>query len=239
MYRLVATDVDGVVKPYHDPVPREISDLLKKISQHCRIIFLSGRQITWLDGLILGMGLRPNRTILVGEEGSVIYFPDEVRIIYALEKDELKKFQRIRNSLKDELERSFGDKIFIPCTRVILTMAAGEYFEEVDNYVKKFLEKNHAKNLCRLIYHRMHNVIQVFPVNVDKYVSLRRILAELGISDEEVIALGDGLNDIPMLQKAGLSIAVGDNPEVKRAAKVHFEDPIEAFSYVLKIIRRE
>jgi len=236
-YKLVATDVDGVVKPYYDPVPREIAELLREISEYCSIVFLSGRQVTWLEGLIYGMGLRPDNIVLVGEEGSVIYYPKNHKIEFPLDKIELEKFSGIRNKLKNQIEDKFGGRVFIPCTNVILTIAAEELFDRVNKYVLDFLKKNDAEGLCRIIYHRTHNVIQVFPSSIDKYVALRMILRENNVQEEEIIALGDGLNDIPILERAGVSIAVGENREVKKVAKKHFLDPKDAFEYVLSLVK--
>ena len=36
---------------------------------------------------------------------------------------------------------------------------------------------------------------------------------------DQVIAVGDGANDLPMLQKAGLGVAFNANPAVRRAAE--------------------
>jgi len=45
------------------------------------------------------------------------------------------------------------------------------------------------------------------------------LAAHLGISLDEVMAVGDGTNDIPLLTSAGLAVAMGDAPtEVKAVA---------------------
>ncbi|MGN0316334.1 MAG: Cof-type HAD-IIB family hydrolase [Lachnospira sp.] len=61
--------------------------------------------------------------------------------------------------------------------------------------------------------------LEVVPFGVAKDASLEILLEKLGITPEEMIACGDGMNDIPMLKIAGLA-AVMENayPEVKRYA---------------------
>lgn len=39
--------------------------------------------------------------------------------------------------------------------------------------------------------------------------SLRELLGKLDITEDELIACGDGMNDIPMLKIAGLSAVMG------------------------------
>jgi 3-deoxy-D-manno-octulosonate 8-phosphate phosphatase (KDO 8-P phosphatase) len=52
-----------------------------------------------------------------------------------------------------------------------------------------------------------------------KLVSYEEILRATGASDQEVAYVGDDLPDLPLLQRAGLAIAVANAaPEVKRAA---------------------
>ncbi len=50
--------------------------------------------------------------------------------------------------------------------------------------------------------------LEVVPPNVSKSEGLRLIAGELGIGMEEMVACGDGLNDIPMLEAAGLGVAM-------------------------------
>ncbi len=54
---------------------------------------------------------------------------------------------------------------------------------------------------------------------VNKGTGLQAAAESLGLSRREVMAVGDGHNDIPMLRWAGLSVAMGNaSPEVKAAA---------------------
>jgi len=61
--------------------------------------------------------------------------------------------------------------------------------------------------------------LEVVPFGIAKDKGLVKLLDKLGIDSSELIACGDGMNDIPMLQYAGLA-AVMDNayPEVKKYA---------------------
>ncbi|NOX49818.1 MAG: phosphoserine phosphatase SerB [Gammaproteobacteria bacterium] len=52
-----------------------------------------------------------------------------------------------------------------------------------------------------------------------KAVLLREIAAREGIGLEQTIAIGDGANDLPMLQKAGLGVAFHAKPVVKETAR--------------------
>jgi hydroxymethylpyrimidine pyrophosphatase-like HAD family hydrolase len=61
--------------------------------------------------------------------------------------------------------------------------------------------------------------IEVNPLGVTKASGLARVCRELGILAENVVAIGDSFNDIPMLEWAGMGIAMGNAQEpVKRIA---------------------
>ena len=51
---------------------------------------------------------------------------------------------------------------------------------------------------------------EIFNAKVSKADSLRILCSMLGISTDEMIAVGDGCNDIPMIRLAGLGVAMGN-----------------------------
>lgn len=60
---------------------------------------------------------------------------------------------------------------------------------------------------------------EIAPQGVTKWSAIRRLAHEWGFSDDEICAVGDDVNDIPMIRAAGLGVAMGNAvPEVKAAA---------------------
>ena len=63
--------------------------------------------------------------------------------------------------------------------------------------------------------------LEVLPPGVSKGTALRVVAEHLGVDLEAVMAVGDELNDLTMLQAAGWGVAMADAPEpVRRAARV-------------------
>lgn len=52
--------------------------------------------------------------------------------------------------------------------------------------------------------------VMLIPADVDKGSGLLAAMAHLGVDRDEVAAIGDGENDLPLLEAAGLGIAVAD-----------------------------
>ena len=61
--------------------------------------------------------------------------------------------------------------------------------------------------------------LEIVPMGIDKAKGLSILLNKIGLKREELMAFGDGYNDIPMLQFAGMGVAM-DNAadEIKKAA---------------------
>jgi hydroxymethylpyrimidine pyrophosphatase-like HAD family hydrolase len=81
---------------------------------------------------------------------------------------------------------------------------------------------------------------ELAPAGVSKWSALRQLAAEWGILDAEICAVGDDVNDIPMIRSAGLGVAMGNAlPEVKAAASriapTHDHDGlVEVVSWLLE-----
>jgi Cof subfamily protein (haloacid dehalogenase superfamily) len=61
--------------------------------------------------------------------------------------------------------------------------------------------------------------INIIDPEVSKGEALKALASFLGVPIKQVIAVGDGLNDIPLLEAAGLAVAMGNAfPEVKEVA---------------------
>ena len=62
--------------------------------------------------------------------------------------------------------------------------------------------------------------IETMPLGVGKDTSLEMLLRAKGLAAANLMACGDGWNDLPMIRYAGMGVAMGNAvPEVKQAAK--------------------
>jgi hydroxymethylpyrimidine pyrophosphatase-like HAD family hydrolase len=59
----------------------------------------------------------------------------------------------------------------------------------------------------------------VFDPSVNKWAGIRHVAARHGIRDEEIVAIGDDVNDLHMVRHAGLGVAMGNaRPELLAVA---------------------
>jgi len=62
---------------------------------------------------------------------------------------------------------------------------------------------------------------KVVPADADKGTAATALLARWGVGWEDVLAIGDGENDLPLLARAGTSVAMGNGGEAVRRAAQH------------------
>ena len=61
--------------------------------------------------------------------------------------------------------------------------------------------------------------LELVPNDIDKARSLEKLLKELNLTADEMIAIGDGFNDVSMIKYAGLGVAMANAQDaVKRVA---------------------
>ena len=75
--------------------------------------------------------------------------------------------------------------------------------------------------------------VEIAPEGVDKGKSLLRLAAHLGLTRDEVMAFGDGQNDVPMIAAAGTGVCMANGcPEARAAADIiapsNLEDGVAA-----------
>jgi len=83
-----------------------------------------------------------------------------------------------------------------------LLLDDGDYLALVEPRVKAALGKNFS------VYRSEPFFLEILPKGIDKAQSLERLLEVIGMKREEMIACGDGYNDLTMIEFAGLGVAM-------------------------------
>ena len=114
------------------------------------------------------------------------------------------------NKMKVKGVGNFLDYVTFPVVKCLVA-ADGGYLETVeDKLVGSF-----GSQLS--IFRSEPYFLEIMPKDIDKASSLERLCLQLGLERAEIAACGDGLNDISMIQYAGLGIAMANAQEaVKR-----------------------
>ncbi len=83
-----------------------------------------------------------------------------------------------------------------------LMLEDGDYLAMVEPRVKAAMGKNFS------VYRSDPYFLEILPNGIDKAQSLERLLSHIGLKREQMIACGDGYNDLTMIKYAGLGVAM-------------------------------
>lgn len=90
---------------------------------------------------------------------------------------------------------------------------------DVSHMSRKIIKQGTTQNSIEYFY------TEVTKKDVDKWTAILQLLKLTNIKPEEVIAIGDNINDEKMIQNAGLGVAMGQsNPKIKQVADIVTQD---------------
>ena len=230
MRKLVFFDVDGTLLP--EGVGRVPESAVKAIeelqSRDCGAILCTGRhpiELKQLDLLQYGFDgfVLLNGQLVLDRDMKVI----SSRTIEGNDKEEL---LRLFHSMtvpmilveKDRLYMNFHNEHVVRTQSDISSPVydIGKYGGADIYMATVFLPRDGEVRFTNLTVSRWHDLaLDVFLPDGGKVYGIRKFMEREGLDRSDVIAFGDGDNDIGMLRFAGLGIAMGNAPEnVKREA---------------------
>lgn len=81
------------------------------------------------------------------------------------------------------------------------------------------------------------HVLEVFPIDADKWSALKRLASRLGVPNDRIAAIGDQANDLQMLEGAALGVAMGDAPDFVKQRANRVAEPCADHGVALTIDR--
>lgn len=77
-------------------------------------------------------------------------------------------------------------------------------------------------------YPRWHPYFaDIVPAGLSKSYGASKILERIGIGPDECMAFGDGGNDVPLIEYAGIGVAMGNSPDDVKAAADYVTDSVD------------
>jgi Cof subfamily protein (haloacid dehalogenase superfamily) len=255
--KLVALDIDGtlfanvpstgVVEERISPAVREAVHRAYDAGAH--VVLATGRSTFGISEVwdLLGLPKDGRKVLSVASNGSVTfrYPPVEVRSSVTFDASEIvgMLLEHVPNAAVAVEEVGVGYRINRPFPEGEIT----------GRMVRQSVEELVAEPVTRVIIRDPHSSEEEFlelaeklglhgtnyfigwtawldisPEGVSKASALAEVAEELGVAAQDVLAIGDGRNDIEMLRWAGRGVAMGQSPlEVQEAADDVTETVVE------------
>lgn len=232
----LATDLDGTFLGGSENDRRKLYDWIEGNRDTVGLIFVTGRDPGFITELVKTTPV-PKPDYVVGDVGTTIAAVDdaaELHPIEELEADIAQRWNDMGDKVRAELEDHGG-----------LSLQPTEFRYRVsydlspEDFHPRTAETVRDMGLDHLTSDNRY--FDVLPRGVSKGPSLLRLIANLGIAENRVLAAGDTLNDLSMLTcgvpavavggaEAALIEAIANVPEVYRARAIGAAGILEAIA---------
>ena len=245
-YRAIALDLDGTLTNHEKVVtPKTREALLKAASEGAVIILASGRPTYGIEPVAECLELNQRGGYILSYNGGNIvnaktgeklfsqFLPDEVipelyayakehghallgyagsEIITEMPDDQYVKEESRINKMNIRKVDNLFESLEPHPTKLLMTGDPTLMLKAEEELVEKLGERMD-------IFRSAPFFLELVPKGIDKAKSLTRLLTKINLTPADLIAFGDGYNDLSMLKLAGMGVAMENAaPEVRAEA---------------------
>lgn len=220
--KLVALDMDGTLLNSNDEISDNTKAVIKQaLDKHIYVVLSTGRSLA--TSFPFGQELNLSSYIITCNGGEIWTMKNELIEQNLMEAKLMEKMWYLGKEQDVTMWMVSTDNVY-------------RNSRPDDFYIHKWLKFGcHTMDQHKLDYilkelsyyedveitNSMPNNMEVNPKGVHKANGLKTVCQKLGLTMENVMAAGDSLNDMKMIQQAGIGVAMGNAQEViKKAADV-------------------
>jgi Cof subfamily protein (haloacid dehalogenase superfamily) len=240
--KLIATDLDGtLLNSKHELTPYTEQVLRKVMDRGVHVVLATGKSRNSAIKLIERLGLTTPGVYLqglavYGGDGTithqqtldehilrrVIDFAEEhdqtliaysgLRILCRNENEFTSRLQLVHEPLPELISPFSGILGSVPINKMYFTCRR-EDMPALREKLKTLI------NGTATVVQSTHEIVEILPLGMSKGAGLKLLIEDMNVAPENVMALGDGDNDIEMIQLAGIGVAMANAmPRVKEVA---------------------
>lgn len=244
MYRLLALDLDGTLlnpRPQKIITPRTRHALQQAMTAGVRVVIATGQNLPVLKQVcagipIVGPQIIENGAQVIEMQNGFLHheylLPAErvLPILTVLQQEGFSRAYHARDRVYADIDTPRVRQWYRPPVLPVIEMAdVATLFPEPCIKIVGVGEENKLRDRRPALIERFagqahivqsaYDLLEFLHPTASKELALRTIAQDLRIPPEEIIAVGDGHNDIGMLRFAGLGVAMGNaHAEVKHVA---------------------
>lgn len=232
--KLFVFDIDGTVLDNNKKLPLETKEAIKNISKSHEVAIATGRNLTMAKEVIDELEIS-NYIVC---NGAAAYYHHELIYTNFLNEEELQELINIADKHEHQLIYETIEELRrrneVPNDRMQNGMSFVGF--SVPDYDKNFYKDNplvqcllfaaeeemevYTNHFPHFRFVRWYKEgLDILPNDGSKFLTIKRLSEHLGMDLADVIAFGDGMNDIEMIKNVGMGIAMGNaEKEVKEVA---------------------
>ena len=246
MYKLILCDLDATLLDDNKNMPyKNIAAIKKAVESGCHFVLSSGRSNMSLNNFNKTIGLDKKGCYCIGYNGGIIYEADTLKVLseHLLKGCIAVKAIKLCRKYNVDLMVYYNERLYYekPSERIdtyaarskLIPICLDDLESICINDVSKVIIIGRNSILCEIekevystgldkdmtTFFSASDLYEFNPLNIDKGTALEELSEILSINKEDIIAIGDNMNDISMVKKAGLGVAVRNGTdEIKKEA---------------------
>ena len=245
--RLVALDIDGTIlvpEPENGfsveettPAVRDAID--RALEAGCHVVLASGRAPLSMSVVLRHLDMprdKATKVLAVASNGAVTFSFPPLKVVSEVTFDAREAVRTVLEHVPEaavaveehgvgyRVNRHFpegeldGEMILTPIEEMIASEVSRVIIRDPDSTSEDFVTLAQKLGLQGTNYFIGWTAwLDLAPEGVDKASGLAEVAERLGVDPKDVLAIGDGRNDIEMLRWAGRGVAMGQAPEEVKA----------------------
>lgn len=245
--KLIAVDLDGTLLDSESRLSERTEQVMKQaIAQGVKVVLATGKTAYSGRDIIKRLGLD---TPGIYTQGLEIRYPDDSsKVLAALDADLARRFITYADERGFDVVAYNGSRLFTRKLTPQVRELSERYHDAMPEVVGPLQNLLNSMSFSKLLIMRRHDIkrinalryqfnlqldgkarlvqalgdmLEVLPPGQSKGRALKVLLKEFDIKESEVMALGDGENDIEMVKMAGIGVAMGNAHDSLKAVADH------------------
>ncbi|SDM84263.1 sugar-phosphatase [Bacillus sp. OK048] len=250
MYKLIAIDIDGTLMNDRKEITKEVNDAIQAAkAKGVKVVICTGRPIVGVQSIIEELKLNDEDDYVITFNGALVQntYSKDVESQITLTYKNLKELYELSQKIDSPLQFFDTENLYTPHREISRYTVHEAHINQIPIHYRPIDEVPEDMLIPKVMFidepERLNTTIANIPESFwEKYTFVKstpffleildprvskgnavRLLAEkLGIKREEVICIGDGENDLSMVEYAGCGVAMANAESiVKEAAQFH------------------
>lgn len=235
--KLIAIDIDGtLLTPNHKLALSTIDAIKAATASGIKIVLCSGRPLTGVRPYLEMLDLIGADQYVISHNGAAIQTTDGAPLVtHSLSLNDAQRLAYLANQAKIHYHMITPQSIYtpnrpasaysireshlvnmplsyqpaekIPSTEALLTFVYIDETTLVDQFARQLPPALHQQFY---VVRTDPHFIEVLNRQASKATALQELMHRLHLQSDEIMAIGDGQNDLPMLKTAGWGVAMGN-----------------------------
>jgi Cof subfamily protein (haloacid dehalogenase superfamily) len=250
LYKLVAIDIDGTLMNDRKEITKEVNDAIQAAkAKGVKVVICTGRPIVGVQSIIEELKLNDEDDYVITFNGALVQNTHtyDVETQITLKYENLKELYELSVKLESPLHYFDTENLYTPNKEISPYTIHEAHINQIPLHYRPIDEVPEDMTIPKVMFidepERLNTHIGKIPEEFwDKYTfvkstpffleildpsagkgnAVKQLAEKLGIKREEVICIGDGENDLSMIEYAGCGVAMGNAESiVKEAAQFH------------------